>query len=170
MLLGTVVARPVFPPGGGYHTKTGTLLRRFRILIGLPFLVLGAAAFWWMPHAELLWPVGASLLTMWSTITFDYAALSERLGCNVPHEVASLAIFMLCAAYGVGNANAARIQMGTDYLEVQLETPGLAKMRYLGRAGDYVLLWNPVDRVTMVQSLASAQPLRLRHIVSSTGK
>jgi hypothetical protein len=166
MLFGHLLARPLFPPGGGANTPVGVALRRFRIPISIPFFVAGIGSLYWLPDPERWWLIGPSLITAGCIVAIDFLSFWDRLGCVVPHEITGTAIFVLCISFGIGKSQAIDILKGTNYLEAQLAAPDREGLRYLGRAGEYVLLWDATDQVTIVRSLESMQQLRLKHVTS----
>jgi hypothetical protein len=140
----------------GRETVAERLLRRLRPPIALLLFLFGFVV---LPlNFNAAWLLGTLAVAIASWMAFD---LNRHLDQALPRDVVVLWVSFLCMAFGIGRHEAYGILSGDACLQVAFEGSKSNTLRYIGRAGDYLFLWDPEAHRTEIQRLEDVAPLRL---------
>lgn len=166
-----LIRRGALPSGGKRDTRIGQFLRKMAPLLLLTYALGTIALFVYGPVEK--WNVLPLLLAI---PMYFFAKERGFLVSIIPHESPrSVVIFLLCAlppfSYGHGRLQAATILNGTDYKYVVSPIEGIGanadtsiskRLRYLGHAGDFVFLFQPVNTTLVITRFDHTKSLHLQ--------
>jgi hypothetical protein len=159
---------PPPPPSAGAPAFVSVVFGKFRIPLGLGLLLLGFTAAIVVPPrfsaylAPLCLSMGLSTLMVRDV---DIPLFKVRIS----PIIASTSILLLGFAYGQGVARAVDIRDAREYVQASFATQPSNSLRYLGRAGDNVFLYDPNARAAVLYEIKSVEPLTLTAVYTPYG-
>jgi hypothetical protein len=87
--------------------------------------------------------------------------LHRHVDEELPRGLIVLWVLFFSAAFGIGRHEAYGILSGDACLQVAFKGSTSDALRYIGRAGDYVFIWNPEAHQTEIERLEDITPLKL---------
>ncbi len=140
----------------GPETIAERLLKRLQPPIALLLFLFGFVV---LPlNFNAAWLLGTLAVAIASWMAFN---LNRQLDHALPRDVVVLWVFFFCMAFGIGRHEAYGILSGDACLEAAFEGSTSNTLRYIGRAGDYLFLWDAEAHRTEIERLEDIAPLRL---------
>jgi hypothetical protein len=170
VVLGALIQTVIFEAGPPRANSApgfaAQMLLRLRDLVGLLALILGGLlAFFAEPF------IAASTAPFFfgvAVFAFVRAPLQmiPGLKATVSPTVLGLTVVILGIAYGKGTVAALDIAYGNRYLHATFKGQPTDSLRYLGRVGEHVFLYDPKLRSTNLYALKDVEPLALTEFTS----
>lgn len=89
------------------------------------------------------------------------------LDLSIGPLILDYAVLTIGAAYAHGIITASEIRDGKEYLQARFPNQPKDSLRYLARAGDQVLFYDPTSNATVLYELKNVEPLSLIHVDNS---
>jgi hypothetical protein len=140
----------------GPETAVERRLKRLKPGIALLLFIVGMIV---LPlDFSAAWFFGTVVLTSASWMAFN---LHRRFEDELPRDLTVLWVLFFSMAFGIGRHEAYGILSGDACLQVAFKGSTSNALRYIGRAGDYVFIWDPEAHRTEIERLEDITPLNL---------
>lgn len=143
------------------------MMLRLRDLVGFLALIAGGLlAFYALPViAATVAPIFVGIGVV--ALVRAPVQILPGLNAKVSPIVLSLAVIVLGIAYGKGTVTALDIRDGNHYLRVAFKGQPNDSLRFLGRVGEHVFLYDPRLQSTNLYALKDVEPLALTEASSA---
>jgi hypothetical protein len=157
----------LYPPGGALALNDPIALFLLKRRYGVATVLLLLSIVTFLVNPVEWYHFGPILFAGAFFYAVDEDELQRRFNISLPRNFDLLWIFFIALAFGVGYSDGLKVIRGQDFVAVSFKDSGSVPYRYLGRAGDYMLVWNPESKETTLVRLEVAAPVVLTRVRGS---